>query len=303
VDQDAKVENPSRRNFLKSSAIAAAGTASLWAASRFGGGRRTDTAVGSGLKVEPIAPTEASTFGDHYINTAFPGLDGKEKQAARENIKLARANVKGILDNDSYESLRAYESSVKLAARSAGMPSDVGELFLGLIATESGGRSDALSEDGAAGLTQMGEDVAKRQNLKLEDRFIPAKVLPASAKDIAEQNKLRYDSWPMAIWAWHTGPGGMYTILNEYLHDEFGDPKHAIEGATYQQGLEVIDYFKSKIRQRNVNVHRVLKNPAVAKLLADKDNWDYTDEYVYRAVAGAGLYADYKSLRSQTGNG
>lgn len=136
-------------------------------------------------------------------------LDSRAAQQYSGSVRLQPKEllVPGV---PGAEKLRAYRGASKskylpvarAAARRHGVPED---LFLRLIAQESGWNATAKSHKGAIGLAQLMPGTARGLNVNPHD---PAQNLDGGARYLAKQYKT-FKSWRLALAAYNAGPGAV----------------------------------------------------------------------------------------------
>ena len=104
-----------------------------------------------------------------------------------------------------------YDSIIAEASRKYGVPEATIRAVMGV---ESGGRADAVSPKGAAGLMQIMaptyHDVAKRHGLG-PDRFDPTNNIMAGTAYLGEMHN-QFGNWDEALMAYNMGPGRMTKV-------------------------------------------------------------------------------------------
>ncbi len=129
-------------------------------------------------------------------------LDGKlsEQYSASERLKpkpFADEEVQGVSYNGKYRGL--YLETARLAAMTHGVPA---EIFLKLVARESGWNPDAVSPKGAVGLAQLMPETAARLGV---DPTVPEENLDGGARYLRMMFD-RFGSWRLALAAYNAGP-------------------------------------------------------------------------------------------------
>lgn len=135
-----------------------------------------------------------------------------DSRAAEQYSSSVRLQPKDLLvpGVPGAENLRAYRGASKskylpearAAARRYGVPED---LFLRLIAQESGWNASAKSHKGAIGLAQLMPGTARGLNVNPHD---PAQNLDGGARYLAKQYQT-FKSWRLALAAYNAGPGAV----------------------------------------------------------------------------------------------
>ena len=135
-----------------------------------------------------------------------------DSRAAEQYSSSVRLQPKDLLvpGVPGAEKLRAYRGASKseylpvarAAARRYGVPED---LFLRLIAQESGWNASARSHKGAIGLAQLMPGTARGLNVNPHD---PAQNLDGGARYLAKQYQT-FKSWRLALAAYNAGPGAV----------------------------------------------------------------------------------------------
>ena len=135
-----------------------------------------------------------------------------DSRAAEQYSNSVRLQPKDLLvpGAPGAEKLRAYRGASKskylpvarAAARRYGVPED---LFLRLVAQESGWNASAKSHKGAIGLAQLMPGTARGLNVNPHD---PAQNLDGGARYLAKQYQT-FKSWRLALAAYNAGPGAV----------------------------------------------------------------------------------------------
>lgn len=168
-----------------------------------GGEVMPNTAIGR-------APGQGSTTGLPQSGPArdvYTGFTGDRLNAVRERVRAAS----GV-------------DPVQIAAEEGVDPN----LFLNLIAQESGGRANAESDAGAYGFTQLMDDTARELGV---DRTDPVQNLRGGARYLRQQIETFRDI-PLALAAYNAGPnavrrfGGIppYAETRQYVANILGLP-------------------------------------------------------------------------------
>lgn len=136
-------------------------------------------------------------------------LDSRAAEQYSGSVRLQPKEL-SVPGAPSAEKLRRYTGPsksqylpvAKAAARRYGIPED---LFLRLIAQESGWNASAKSNKGAIGLAQLMPGTARGLNVNPHD---PAQNLDGGARYLAKQYKT-FKSWRLALAAYNAGPGAV----------------------------------------------------------------------------------------------
>jgi hypothetical protein len=123
--------------------------------------------------------------------------------------------------------MERYEAQIRAEAERQGVDPD---MAVRLFRAESGGRADAVSPKGAAGLGQLMVPAAKEMGLKPEERFDPEKNIPASIGYFKKQLD-QFKNPEAALAAYNWGPGNVQKHLakNEGQINRTGLPKETAE--------------------------------------------------------------------------
>ncbi|OGD88423.1 hypothetical protein A3J17_03835 [Candidatus Curtissbacteria bacterium RIFCSPLOWO2_02_FULL_40_11] len=240
------------------------------------------------------------------FDLVYGGLSGESRRGALAEI----FRVQGLMlpnINPHLGRIKQKEELVRKSAREAQVPED---LLLGLVITESLGDAKAVSYAKAKGLSQMMDPMAQKYNLRIsqgddDERFIPEKILAATAKELKEAFDTRYGDWGLALWEWHAGTGQVFRALRVYFSEKYGEELEDInvvvadETPDAQQkataeAMRRIVHNKSRIEGR-VNMYDLFQNQSIAGMF-EGEEWDVTHEYVPRIVASSLIYKANKNL-------
>ena len=242
------------------------------------------------------------------FRTVFPNLTENEKAQALQEVRISKSAILVNLDNEAIERISSNERLILGSAAGVNMPENVARLLIGLVIAESNGRPKAVSSKGAKGLTQMDDNMTRRYGLVLSDgdddeRFDPEKILPATAQELTAQYE-RYGDWGLAFWSWHLGDPQLYEALQIYVKDEYGkelpstyveptDESSEAQAVATFEAQRRISLYKEMIQKKGITVYHILSNPTIAEMFSGEE-WNMTDEYVFRVVAASEAYREEK---------
>lgn len=222
--------------------------------------------------------------------TVFPNLTRVET----ENVEdLIREQTRLIVSKHNFPQSLAVakknQNKIRAEAVSRNFPQD---LALGVALLENGGSETAISSAGAAGIFQLTQGTAKTLGLKIDrqtdERLIPDKNITAGISYL-DQNLELFSDPGLAVWAHHAGTQNVSKALKIYLQsigevDAF-DFVEAFDSGLLDRAKYV---WRAYVTKDNLNVHRLLKNPALDPFLAELS--DETELYPYKVVAAAILF-------------
>ena len=237
------------------------------------------------LQLDPSAPHERqegpTSLKDEASRHIFNDLTSEETVVVEEMIGQMD---KVILGNPSYREMVQVVADLKplidASSKKYGIPSSVA---YGMILIENGGGHDLVSPAGAVGPTQLMSDAAIEMGLRVDDevdeRLIPEKAIPAMFAYIAKYRDLFGGNLGISVWNYHAGPGNVGEAIRLYFLD------------TEEIDIGELDFkvYGDLIKQRKLNVHRLLANPRVIEQLLSRLE-DETELYPAKAAAGARLY-------------
>lgn len=213
----------------------------------------------------------------------YPGINNLERDYLVEDQRQTQILVLESFNVEQFRQIKKYEPLIYQSAQKYNVPE---ELLLGLVAWESKGDSKAESfvdepwDRRARGLTQIMVPMAKSLGLHVEEgegdeRYIPEKVLPLTARELRKNFDQRWGNWGLAVWEWHVGATQIYKALKKYISQTHGE--------------DLALPTKDKIAQYQMNLHRLFKNDSVKEMFSGTA-WDQTDQYVPRILAAADIY-------------
>lgn len=231
------------------------------------------------------------------FNVVYGDLTPLENSAAFDQIlEQEKIIQEHYLDREHMVMVKFHEQLIRQSARAEGVPED---LLFGLVIIESKGDQYAESPVGARGLTQMMPQMAEKYGLEVsefgnDERYIPEKILPATAKELKESYN-RWGDWGLALWEWHAGAPEIYGAVQVYLRDIYGEELPDVNVEDPQEALRIKDLYKDRIMIRQVNVFRLFQNPLIRAEFSGPE-WDLTSIYVPRAVAASIVYRANENL-------
>ena len=222
--------------------------------------------------------------------TIFPNLTKTES----ENVEnLIRRQIRLIVSRPNFDKSLAiakkYQNKIRQEAAAKKFPQD---LALGVALLENGGSETAISYAGAAGIFQLTTPTAKTLGLKIDrtidERLDPTKNIEAGISYL-DQNLELFSDPGLAVWAHHAGTQNVSKALKVYLQsigetDAF-DFVEAVNSGVLDRAKYV---WRSYVTKDNLNVHRLLQNPALGPFLSELS--DETELYPYKIVAAAILF-------------
>ena len=159
-----------------------------------------------GVGPEETLPEPEDLIIETGTGTLKPSLDALAQTIPAEAITVVVANpIASNMDDD--EALDSFphladDPLAQLAAEIALTENVPPALFLALIEAESGFDIDAISSQGAIGLTQLMPGTAEELGVDPED---PVQNLTGGARYLAAQFK-RFGAWDLALAAYNAGP-------------------------------------------------------------------------------------------------
>lgn len=147
--------------------------------------------------VTPIDPGEtgAGETSDDISDPAYYADISIDVLSQKDREKFERlANSKKIVK---------YDSLIRDASEATGVPS---KLIHAVIMKESAYNPDAVSPVGAAGIMQFMPGTGVMFGLTPEERFDPAKAIPAGAAYLSKLYN-QFGNWPHALAGYNAGPG------------------------------------------------------------------------------------------------
>lgn len=244
------------------------------------------------LQLDPSVPherqEEVTNLKDQASRHIFNDLTPEEAVEVEEMIGQMD---KVILGNPSFHEMvqvvADLQPLIDASSKKYGIPTSVA---YGMILIENGGGHTMVSPAGAVGPTQLMSDAAIEMGLRVDDevdeRLIPEKAIPAMFGYIAKYRDLFGGNLGISVWNYHAGPGNVGEAIRLYFLD------------TEEIDIGELDFkvYGDLIKQRKLNVHRLLSNPRVVEQLLSRLE-DETELYPAKAASGAYLYPIHKVIR------
>jgi soluble lytic murein transglycosylase-like protein len=149
-------------------------------------------------------------------------------QRSEPVVRMAGGGMPGYKNG---KDIKVYEDRIRAEAARQGVDPD---LAVRMFITESGGKKDAVSPKGAAGLGQLMIPAAKEMGLTPAERFDPDKNIPASIGYLKKQ-LVKYDGdTEKALAAYNWGPGSVdkHLAKNQGKLNKAGLPKETADYLT-----------------------------------------------------------------------
>ena len=150
---------------------------------------------------------------------------------AQQSEPVVRMSGGGMPGYKNGKDIKIYEDRIRAEALRQGIDPD---LAVRMFVTESGGKKDAVSPKGAAGLGQLMIPAAKEMGLTPAERFDPDKNIPASIGYLKKQ-LVKYDGdTEKALAAYNWGPGSLdkHLAKNQGKLNKTGLPKETADYLT-----------------------------------------------------------------------
>lgn len=237
---------------------------------------------------------ENSILPKDVFQEVFGSANQAEKQEAKATVKEMKNEV--LYPHSSFEGMLAvtntYQTQIRQAAEKFEIPVD---LASGIIFIENGGAPDLTSGAGARGPAQLLPDTARQYGLRVDEtvdeRTDPDKCFNAMCNYLYDLRERFGGELGIAVWGYHAGDGNVYAALRAYFLDtermDLGD----IITDSYEDAQRIANGYTEKIKHSGLNVHQLLSNKAVKRnVLAYLE--DETELYIYKAVAGAEIFAE-----------
>jgi soluble lytic murein transglycosylase-like protein len=149
-------------------------------------------------------------------------------QRSEPVVRMAEGGIPGYKNG---KDIKIYEDRIRAEAARQGVDPD---LAVRMFITESGGKKDAVSPKGAAGLGQLMIPAAKEMGLTPAERFDPDKNIPASIGYLKKQ-LVKYNGDPekaLAAYNWGGGNVDKHLAKNEGRLNKVGLPKETADYLT-----------------------------------------------------------------------
>jgi len=150
---------------------------------------------------------------------------------AQRSEPVLRMSGGGMPGYKNGKDIKIYEDRIRAEAVRQGVDPD---LAVRMFIAESGGKKDAVSPKGAAGLGQLMIPAAKEMGLTPAERFDPEKNIPASVGYLKKQ-LVKYNGDPekaLAAYNWGGGNVDKHLAKNEGKLNKVGLPKETADYLT-----------------------------------------------------------------------
>ncbi len=238
------------------------------------------------------------------FDLAFPGLYDSEKLEAISQVQNARESLDEYNGPEMAANVAQYDELIRKSAKENDISADI---LFGIVGLESKGDKFAVSSAGAKGLTQMGDLVARKHNLRLsdgedDDRFDPEKIIPATANELAQLSE-KEGTIAGAIQEWHMGEdhyqgfkrsflARMGVVLPDINVQPENDSPEALQRA-YEEASFRINLYKLTTIQRGVSPFKIFKDPKIHEIVQDSA-WNDTENYIPYVLAAIDKYYQEK---------
>lgn len=275
----------------------------------------------NGIKIEPVggaaspvvaSPERPVISGKNLVDVAFQN-SYQEKGEIRTKVDEFKAKYKQSFSANKEAQVdksiaRASDWDIKVRDKvgRAKLPTELGDLIMGMVIVESRGDPMAIAEtesqDKARGLVQIADSMARAHNMYVtgdsrDGRFNVDASLNVLVAELKEAYG-RWGNWGFAIWEWHAGAPRIYEAVQEYGADWFErlpniDVGGSFPNPTAEAGRRV-SLYKQKISDWNLNVFKMFGYKKIQDMFRG-EQWNKTDEYLLRVVACAELYREAKA--------
>lgn len=158
------------------------------------------------------------------------------------------------------------------------------EVSIGIMLIESGGRRDAYSHTGNAGLYQLSPYLAKHYGLKIngeiDERLMPEKSIETGIKYISRL-KERFGRLDLAILAYHQGETNVGNMVKDYVNKN------------YDSDYELKDIWPPVVEEYDVNVLKILNDEEIKESYFDLNYKLNGTSYVYKVFAAVDFFANF----------
>lgn len=242
----------------------------------------------NGVKIETVEAKEDSV--DGVIDIFYPGTTGENRKKLRDQIIITKLflrgdeNFPGILVPESYQNIEDHRQLFDDIEAYAGVPHEV---MIGLACTESRAGVDLISDAGAVGPFQIGDDmwtdagnVASRD--ENDGRLNWDESAKFTAAELAKRNQYfastKKPNWGIPTWSWHIGFEGMKALIEDVSANR----------------ADTFNNFRKYIEEHQITAATVLDIENI-RLELEKPSWDSTELYVVREAACASIMEDMKN--------
>lgn len=265
------------------------------------------------LVIEPVPIVKQEEIQEPVpilFEKVFHDLPQSEIQRIRETVNEYKRIIRAKAEYPLMLAVtKKHEEYVRAQCSERGVLPESG---IGVVFIENGGGEDKISDKDARGVAQLMPDTARQYGMRVDygwksggpdERGNPQKSLQVMGMYLRDNKELFAGDEGLAIWSYHAGAGNVMSALREYfinnLGVDIGDWGHAIEIDSGRQARQIKAKVKDLIASHKVNVHQVLEDRAVkAKVVSSLD--DFTETYVYQAVAAAELFDESAKIEKFT---
>jgi hypothetical protein len=180
--------------------------------------------------IRTLADGGIAGYEDDEEGMATGGMGGMFNFAQQSEpvVRMAGGGMPGYANG---KDIKVYEDRIRAEAIRQGVNPD---LAVRMFIAESGGKKDAVSPKGAAGLGQLMIPAAKEMGLTPAERFDPEKNIPASIGYLKKQ-LVKYNGDPekaLAAYNWGGGNVDKHLAKNEGKLNKVGLPKETADYLT-----------------------------------------------------------------------
>ena len=207
---------------------------------------------------------------------------------AQRSEPVVRMSGGGMPGYKNGKDIKIYEDRIRAEALRQGVDPD---LAVRMFITESGGKKDAVSPKGAAGLGQLMIPAAKEMGLTPAERFDPDKNIPASIGYLKKQ-LVKYNGDPekaLAAYNWGGGNVDKHLAKNQGKLNKTGLPKETADYLTkiLPMGTAVAEEIPGA-KKAPVDTSTAAQIPGQS-VQAPASNYDQTNSFFGRMADKMGI--------------